>query len=61
VTTARAYGGRRRSKKKPLTYDPDAWATPQWLFDELDAPPGYDGKVGSPNMGHAVLVFRGKK
>lgn len=34
MTTARAYGGRRSRKPKP--YDPDAWSTPQWLFDELD-------------------------
>jgi phage N-6-adenine-methyltransferase len=160
MTTARAYGGRRGA---PKGYDPDAWGTPQWLFDELDAefhfnldvcaseenakceqylsvednglvypwrearrgpvvawlnppfsqveewlkkaygeatmngvttvclvkadtstrwfrrfyplasevrflkriqfipPPGYPGKVGSPNMGHALLIFRGAK
>lgn len=28
---------------------------------QFDPPPGYTGKVGSPNMGHAVLVFRGKR
>lgn len=157
--TSRAYGGRRGKSVEELGYDPDAWSTPQWLFDELNAefrfkvdafasadnakcdvyvtnaferdwsapglrgatfgnppysivgacldlaynnslgfgdtwvmlvkadtstrwwhewypnadevrflkriqfipPPGYPGKVGSPNMGHALLIFRGRK
>lgn len=164
MTTARAYGGKRRRSVEELGYDPDAWETPYWLFDELCVefrftldvcasptnskcthwfqpesvggagglaadwteaedgacwcnppysqvekwlekalaeakkgvttvclikadtstkwfrrfyplasevrflpriqfipPPGYPGKVGSPNMGHALLIFRGAK
>ncbi len=37
ASTAKAYGGKRGKTVEELGYDPDAWSTPQWLFDELNA------------------------
>lgn len=58
MTTARAYGGKRRRTAEELGYDPDAWSTPQWLFDELNAEFNFDlDAAASPDNAKCSTFF----
>jgi len=54
MSTAAAFGGKRR---KNLTYDPDAWQTPQRLFDELNEEFDFTLDVATDGENAKVLYF----